>query len=165
MTFFIVETQYVGPNRREDRFVDAHRIEIRTAPARSNTTSQPCTDGWCGTTNDWAVYAHGEYPTIEAAREAIEAQFGPCREDEGVSPADDVVETYRPGRYEPYGRDTTRSWCYESVLAEVTANTTPDQIDALIASLEESAQITAGATLDLDEVRAVIEERLAELRT
>jgi hypothetical protein len=69
------------------------------------------------------------------------------------------------GRYEPYGRDTTRSWCYESVLAEVTANTTPDQIDALIASLEESAQITAGATLDLDEVRAVIEERLAELRT
>jgi hypothetical protein len=30
------------------------------------------TSGWLGTTNDWAKYAHGEFNTIEEAREARE---------------------------------------------------------------------------------------------
>ena len=70
--YYIIETAYVGPN--QDERADAATIEIRTSPACANEGYKERPEGWCGTTegwcgvvNDWAIYAHGEYATIEEA--------------------------------------------------------------------------------------------------
>jgi hypothetical protein len=66
----------------------------------------------CGTTNDWAVYAHGEYATIEEARAAITEKFGEVRDsdangDSFESDDEDVVEAYKPGKYAPMSSQAT----------------------------------------------------------
>lgn len=96
--YYIIETIYVGPNQNQDEYVDADRIEISTSPATANMSHEKRTEGWCGTTNDWSVYAHGEYATIEEARAAITEKFGEVRESDGdsfESDDEDVVETYK----------------------------------------------------------------------
>lgn len=96
--YYVIETQYVGPNQTQDHYVDVDRIEISTTPAITNCSHEVRTNGWCGTTNDWAVYAHGEYDTIEDARAAITDRFGEVQDfgDSSESDNENVVETYRP---------------------------------------------------------------------
>jgi len=53
-----------------------HYYLIQTAPACGNLSGDPITDGWCGTTDDWAECAHGEYCTLEEAQEAVRRLIG-----------------------------------------------------------------------------------------
>ena len=93
--YYIIETNYAGANKNRDQYVDLDRIEIRTAPAKTNMSHQVRIEGWCGTTNDWAVYAHGEYATIAEARAAIAETFGKVREFDAECADEVVIESYK----------------------------------------------------------------------
>ena len=135
--YYIVETNYVGPNQDQEQYIDADTIEIRTSPARNNSTHEVCVDGWCGTTNDWAVYAHGEFLDYDAAEKAISETFGEFRAadiygDPYEPMDDDVVEIFKPGRYEPMTSESTGLWAGELIDEVITADTTDERIDELV---------------------------------
>lgn len=147
--FYIIETNYTGPNR--DQHADASKIEISASPAISNRSHEVCIDGWCGTTNDMAVYAYGEYDTIEEARAALTKEFGEVRDsdvygDRFESDDEDVVETYKPGKYTPMGSQTAEALAHE-IQSDIEADTTDDRIAELVAECEADAN-HEGYTLD-----------------
>ncbi|MEN1399022.1 hypothetical protein [Pseudomonas aeruginosa] len=152
--YYIIETNYVGPNQAQDRYVDVDKIEISTSPAITNSSHEERTEGWCGTTNDWAIYAHGEYVTIEEARAAIAEKFGSVRDcdpsgDSFESYDEDVVETYKPGKYAPMSSEATADWAYEGIQSDIEADTTDERIAELVAEYEAAAN-NQGYTLDSD---------------
>ena len=150
--YYIIETNYVGPNQTQDQYVDVDRIEISTSPAMTNSSQEDRAEGWCGTTNDWAVYAHGEYAAIEEARVAIAEKFGEVRDanangDSLESDDEDVVETYKKGKYAPMSSQATADWAYEGIQADIEATTTDERIAELVVEYEAEANIQ-GFTLD-----------------
>lgn len=152
--YYIIETKYVGPNQTQDEYIDVDTIEISTSPAITNSSHEERTEGWCGTTNDLAVFAHGEYATIEDARAAIAENFGEVRDsdangDRFESGDDDVVETYKPGKYAPMSSQATADWVYEDIQSDIKANTTDERIAELVAEYEADAN-SNGYTLDSD---------------
>lgn len=164
---YIIETNYVGPNQTQDKYVDVDKIEISTSPAITNSSNEERIEGWCGTTNDWAVYAHGEYATIEEARTAVTEKFGDVRDtdangDSFESYDEDVVEVYKPGKYEIMSSEATAEWAYESIQSDIDANTTDERIARLVAEYEAAAN-DDGYTLDSD-LEYLMQERRQELR-
>ena len=110
--YYIIEKNYVGPLVGADEYIDADTISICTRPALKNLSGEPCADGWCGTTNNWAVTAYGEHPTLEAARAEIRILAGAGGVRQIDLDTDDydidyemensgLIELYKPGRYEP----------------------------------------------------------------
>ena len=165
--YYIIETRYVGPNRTQDRYVDADTIEIRTSPAITNSSHEERIEGWCGTTNDWAIFAHGEYESFDSARAAITEKFGYVREcdpsgDDFESDNDAVVETYKPGRYAPMSREATEAWAYPGMEADIAADTTDERIADLVAEYEAEANIN-GCTL-ADNLEESMQDYRQELR-
>lgn len=165
--YYIIETNYVGPNQNQHQYVDADKIEISTSPAITNSSREVCIEGWCGTTNDWAVYAHGEYATIEEARAAIVEKFGDVRNsdangDSFTSYNENVVETYKPGKFEPLSRQATADWVYEGIQSDIEADTTDERIAELVAEYEAEAN-NNGYTLDSD-LADFMRKRRQELR-
>lgn len=141
--FYIIEYKYTGPNRDEN--IDADTIEIDTRPALTNSSKEVRTVGWCGTTGDWCVYAHGAFTTIEQAREAIKQEFGDTRtQNDGgetfESDSQSAVEVHKKGKYSPMSASDTADWAYTSIQDVVTADTTDEEIQSLIAELAEEAQ-------------------------
>jgi len=158
--FYIIETSYVGPN--SDQNIDADKIEISTSPATANLNGEVKTEGWCGTTNDWAVYAHGEYETIDEARAAIKSQFGNVRECDEDNCYDGVVESYRTGKYIPMNTEQTGRWADEGLNDDLDAETTDERITELVAEYEKIANAD-GYTLS-SSLEDMIIERRQELR-
>ena len=154
--YYIIETKYVGPNQTH---VDVDTIEISTSAAITNSSHEERTEGWCGTTNDWAVYAHGEYATIEEARAAITEEFGEVRDSDANG---DSVETYKPGKYAPMSRQDTADWAYEGFRFDIKADTTDERIAELVTEYEAEANRN-GYTLDSD-LEDFMQERRQELR-
>lgn len=168
--FYIVKTTYTGPN--PDQHLDEDVIEIQTVPARTNSSGEIKTQGWCGTTNDWCVDAHGEYATLEEAEAAVKEIFGDVRPYEDEEADDSVVKAYKPGLYLPMSAEDTGNWCYDVIQERVTLGMTPEQVDSLIAELEEAANeegyTLSGALADmiaerLDDLLAEAEETLEGL--
>lgn len=86
--FYVIETNYVD---REN----GDKVEIRTSPARTNFSHEERINGFCGATNNKAVYAHGEYSTLEAARAAVLSLFEVITDDdEDENDDEELVETY-----------------------------------------------------------------------
>ena len=70
MKYYIIESHYVGPNN-----IHRHSITIQNEPGRANMSHEIQLDGWLGTSNDYAAYAHGTYATQEAAETYILATW------------------------------------------------------------------------------------------
>jgi hypothetical protein len=150
--FYVIEFNYVGPNL--DQYCDADTIEIRKNPPITNSSKEICIEGWCGTTSDWSVYAHGEYPTIEEARKVIANEFGEVRNfdiDDSSSEYedDDVIEIYKLGKYGSMSSQETAEWAYDWLQEEIKANTTDERILELVAEFEAEAN-RHGGTLHSD---------------
>jgi hypothetical protein len=170
--YYIIEANYVGPSQTQDQYVDVDKIEISTSPAITNSSHEECTEGWCGTTNDWAVYAHGEYATIEEARAAITEKFGEVRDsdangDRFESYDEDVVETYKPGKYASISSEATADWAYEGIQFDIESDTSDERIAELVAEYEAEANVY-GYTLDscledfMQECRQVLRDELKD---
>lgn len=138
MKHYVIEENYVGANR--DQNIDADTIKITTEPATHNMNNEVCLDGWCGTTDDWAVYARGEYKSVEAAREYIRENYKNVREiDDFYDEGGTIKAIYKPGKYEPISREATGNFIYDALISSVTQTTTDDEIRALVDEWEAAA--------------------------
>jgi hypothetical protein len=161
--FYVTETRYVGPNQGQDRYADAHTFEITTRPPRTNMSHEVQLDGWLGTTNDWAYYAHGAYPTQEAARQALLEAAGDCREVEEPGTDPDILEIFRVGKLEPWSAEACANWVFAGAQNDVSALSTDADIDALLQEYEEALN-AEGGTLHMDAARRELERRREQLR-
>lgn len=151
--YYIVETIYVGPNPYDAQNIDADRIEIRTEPARANMSGEVLTDGWCGTTNDWSVYARGEYDTLADARKAVIDIFGECRECElDEYHCGGVVEAYKEGKLTPMGENESGNWIHEAMRSEITADSTDDDIQAFFNGMQHYAEYEGYKLFDVTDM-------------
>lgn len=164
--YYVIETDYVGPNHDQAQYYDADTWVISTSPATTNMSREVRTEGWCGTTNDWYVHAHGEFPTLDAARAAITERFGDdLREidpDEVDAHDGDIVEAYKPGQYQPWCPEATSAWVAGGGDA-ITAETTDEQIAALAVEYESIAN-SDGLSLHAETVIKDLTARRDELR-
>lgn len=149
--YYVISGEYVGPNQGEENYTDIDVIEIRTTPATYNMSGEDCLTGWCGTHNDWCVYAHGGYETLEQARECIASNFGETRrygqDGDAIEFSESVIEVYKPGKYEPMSSQQTEDWCYGTFADDISADTTDERLANLVIEYEECAN-TQGLTLD-----------------
>lgn len=166
--FYVIENKYTGPNQDQDQYADVDTVVISSAPAVTNSSNEERTEGWCGTTNDWAVYAHGEFETIEAARAAIAEKFGDVRDrdangDDFESMDDDVVEVFKPGKYEMMCKEAVIAWSYETANAEITAETTDEEIAGMIDEYESEANSFGSSCADhIEDVLIEFRDNLRE---
>lgn len=144
MKYYVIEEKYVGPN--QDQHIDDSVIKITTEPATTNSSKEICTDGWCGTTDDWSVTARGEYDSQEEAEQAIKSFYKETREAEFDDNDQSIVAMYKTGKYEPMSRESTGEFIHDSLHESVTANTTDDEIDSLVDDWEREAH-EQGCTL------------------
>lgn len=145
MKHYVIEEAYVGPN--QDQNIDASVIKITTEPARTNSSNEICTDGWCGTTGDWSVTARGEYESEEKAKAFIDQFYDNGTRDADLDENDpSIVAMYKIGKYEPMEKEATGDFIYYSLHGSVSASTTDDEIDALVDEWEREAN-SQGCTL------------------
>ena len=137
MKHYVIEENYVGANR--DQNIDADQIKITTEPARKNMSNEVCLDGWCGTTNDWAVYARGVYDSKEAAEKFIKTLYKDTRKADFDDNDQSIVAVYKPGKYEPLCKEETGDFIYDALISSVTQTTTDDEIRALVDEWEATA--------------------------
>lgn len=150
--YYVIEKSYVGPNQKQDCYVDVSHVDICTFHAVTNGSHEERINGWCGTTNDWSVNAYGEYASIEAARSAIADIFGDVREfniDGDYFEFDDesVVESYKFGKYIPLSSEESFDWAYGGIAVHIHVGMTDKQVEEYVVALEEEANKN-GFTLD-----------------
>jgi hypothetical protein len=169
--YYIVEVRYTGPN--PEQHLNDDYYEISTLPPR-NMSHTICTEGWLGTTNNISRHAHGEFETLDEARAALDALTGDnYREPEDWEPytqLDDDDETIEPAEVRLIGKlvrlscSETREWAYQSVRDDIHADTTDEQIEALVADYISNAN-DDGIAPDEDDLRALMVARRDELQT
>jgi hypothetical protein len=153
-TYYVIETNYVGPNA----LYDPDTIGIYTRPAYGNMSQQPVVDGWAGTTNDWATYAHGEFDSIDEARAKIAELYPERREvDEYDDYENVIVELYKPGKYAIMTREDTADWLYED-MRELTGKESDEKLEEIIGNAESNANDN-GCTLHSDAFSILADER------
>jgi len=151
--YYVIETSHVG-NDDMGKHMDADTIEISTCPAITNSGRVERTEGWCGTTNDWSVHAHGAYSTIEDARAAITRKFGPVRDCDADGNSfepdhEDVVALFKRGRYAPMGSEETHAWAIDGIKEDIQFDTDDRRIGELVSEYEREAN-GEGFTLSRD---------------
>jgi hypothetical protein len=110
--------------------VDQETIVVTRSPATHPTTGEEVIEGHVITWNDVPRYAHGEYDSIEKAREAVSRIFGECRELDEPGHCDAVLE-FKLGALEPWDRESTESWLYDGLSADINANDTDEELEEL----------------------------------
>ena len=138
--YYLISYEYVGPNDRDSsgNFIrDTRTIEITTKPGRTNMSHQVLIDGWLGTTNDNASYAHGEYSTIEAARDAAKQLGYTVPVDDYLNQDRTVVEVYATSESE-YQHWDAGDWLNEDNI-DITAKTTNAELEEMAKNIEAEA--------------------------
>lgn len=159
MKFYVVSHEWTqGGNEGIRRAMLEDRVFIQTEPECGNQSGKPITEGWCGTTNDWATYAHGVFDTVEEAQEEArgiaESMFAQveecgCDDDREVCVGENVVAVYREGREAMDAGDYL-----EDIRAEIIAGTHDEyslRDDELADKIEEDADWDGVELLGLDE--------------
>jgi hypothetical protein len=163
-TYYVVEARYSGANPYENE--DYDRYEIRTEPSRRiGGDGSPCTEGWCGASNEASYYAHGEYHRLDDAVEVIKVLCGGEYreiETENKYGDDDVLATYKPGRFEPMNHRDLADYVAASFEA-VEAATTDEAILEIAKELLDEAQEN-GSTFEIATLIEWLEDHRAEAR-
>ena len=152
MKYYIIETNYVGPND----LYDPDTIGIYTRPAYGNMSKEPVVDGWAGTTNDWATYAHGEFDSIDEARAKIAELYPERREIDEYDYENVIVELYKPGKYAGMSKEGTSDWLARDL--RLTGDETDEQLQEIIEIAEANAN-DEGCTLHSDAFSILADER------
>jgi hypothetical protein len=169
MIYYIIETKYVGPNQLDHQHIDSHVFDVCTKPALTNSSREVRTDGWCGTNNDWATYAHGSFTSQEIAEDCIHGRLlvAGCRavdidDIERRDREDGVVARYKPGRFEPMTSEATGDWIADG-LHEIEADTSDKRLAEIVAECQETCRTDHGCKLDEDTLEEAIKERRQEM--
>lgn len=136
--FYVIREIYSGSDYQN---FNADQVKISTKPATTNMSNEVRLHGWCGTTNDLATYAHGEYDTVESAVEHVKliCPDGYRELDEFDDEFGTVVAVYKMGRYETLDADATAEYIYDEVKQNVTSDMTAEQVQKLVDEWEASA--------------------------
>lgn len=170
MTYYLIETKYVGPNRHDSNgnwIGDSRMMHICTQPWRTNQSHEERTEGWLGTTNDMRADARGEFESLNAARAAAhEAGFtrqydgDDC--DDGETVEQWISEEAARAQWDAgdwfingLGREGTR------IEYGITAETTDEELEAAIDRAEHEA---AEENVEIHGTTELFEELRAELR-
>lgn len=153
-TYYVVETEYTGPNAGAENFTDLDKIEIRTTPAIDQRTGEPRADGYCGNHNDFETTACGAFDTLDEAKASITERVGEIRSESAAGEPfkstdhdDDVVEIFKPGKYEPMSRSDTAQFVENQSAGDLQADSTDEKIAELVKACEAEVNRT-GYTLD-----------------
>jgi len=120
-------------------------VKIATEPARTNSSNEICTDGWCGTTNDVSVIAFGQHDSQEEAQAFIDQYFnGDLRYTDWDENDDDIVVVYKLGKYEPMGKEATGNFIYDSLVESVTSDTNDYELNDMVNEWEREARRNLG---------------------
>ncbi|MFA5559209.1 MAG: hypothetical protein WDA59_07140 [Methanofastidiosum sp.] len=155
--FYVIERNYVGPN--PDRYCDFDFIVISKVPTFKNMSKEDCIEGWCGTTSDVSITAHGQYETVEKALETIQQKFGEVREVENEEQNPDIVAIFKPGKFAPITKEFASDLAYDWGK-ELNKGATDKEIDNLITEMEEWAQ---GEGFTVSGHKKYIKEEIEEL--
>lgn len=139
--YYLIEHRYVG-SWKDDLIADADAITIRTIPAEKD--GQPCTEGACDASEDWEKTAHGEYDSLEAAREAMARIFGKVRDqDEAGQPfehhGEGIVAVYHPGEFKPMSSSEANHYLLDQANYVIDKDTTDEEIAELVKEYEQEA--------------------------
>ena len=148
--YYLILTQYVGPHRTGQSAPADGELRISTEPGRTNQSREVRLEGWLGTTNDTAEFAHGEFDTLELAQAAAAALGYTCVA--GIEfPEEEAEHTW-------YGHP-------EVVEVRRTARDSRQQYDAadyLYATLGELGITAESTDADLDEIVKRLEAEARE---
>lgn len=152
---YIVSYEYVGPVSNNDD-PPCEVYEIRTEPEHYNGGNRGiCTEGWCGTTGDVAVRAHGEFDSYEEAEKALQAILDDLPEGYRELEIDDhdefsgIERRVSVGDCEPYGYESTCDYLLNGCAEwDISAFTTNEQINSLV---EETCTFARTEGIELDE--------------
>ncbi|WP_419629899.1 hypothetical protein [Thiolapillus sp.] len=142
MKYYIEEIRYCGPNPQSEKYIDFDRFEITTIPPRTNSSNEICLDGWLGTYNDVARYAHGAHESLEAAEGIVEDLLGHeyrCDREDVLPP--DVLVSYRPGFVHPVTDEFLGLWL-ETI--ELPASADDEQLSRLAEELHSELEDEGG---------------------
>lgn len=167
--YYVSSNSYVGPDEGRDDDV----VVISTRPCRTNSSHEERIEGWCGTTNNMSLTAHGVFESLAAAKTYAEDEIldGDFREIyAGGEPEDadfffdpDVVAAYRIGDAPTMTPSESVDWMLGFGDTDITKDTTDDQIVEMARSWSEESVEHGGAKLDIDAVVLAAREYRDEL--
>jgi hypothetical protein len=170
--YYLIETRYAGPN--PDRHLNCHVFDICVSPAIGNSSGEEVIEGWCGTTNGWSVYAHGQFEYREHAIKAvrrIQGEEWAIHDQHGfdIHPmADHSVLTFRASKYAKMNRDESAEWMYEGLREDLEDKSTSEILTLTgeeIRALANGYQKEANAQgYELQDPTGIIEEQIQLLR-
>lgn len=146
--YYVVETQYVGPGKDDDKYIDTRTVDIRREPPRTNVSHEVCAAGWCGTTNGWRVDAHGAYDDLNAAIQVVRDKFGPSRHADRNGTdyryfsrdQDNVIIAYKPGMLYPMGLKRSIEWVKGIYTSTIFADTSDEDLDRHVGNMHWAAR-------------------------
>ena len=170
-SYYITSSEYVGPNVAERP--NSKRYYITTVAPRTNMSHEIRVSGWLGTTSDISEYACGEFETLESATAALDEITGDDYRDAddsdrliGCSADGEPIEALVcriAGALEQWGAQASKDWCHAAMLEDVTASTTDDEIDAMVAELYADLGREMNAALSTGAVEKMYQTRRDEL--
>ena len=127
MKYYIVEKRYIGPNPRDVEHIDFNRFEVTTKLPRHESKGLVLR-GWLGTYDNVALYAHGVYDSLVAAKVAVEFLLsGEFRRDPDDDLTPDVLAVYRRGRYAPITDEALLQWLEDMI--DVSADADDEELE------------------------------------
>lgn len=72
--YYLIHRSYAGPNPDQHE-LDAEQLIVQGVPGITNSSHEERTEGWLGTTSDWAQYARGAYKTAAELMEFATEHF------------------------------------------------------------------------------------------
>ena len=163
--YYVIETENVGPN--SDEHLDEHTFGISTKPATTNQSHEPRINGWCGTTNDWSVDAHGEFDSYVDALDKIRelTKNEGFRDDPDFSQDDDesIVARFIAGSKPRLNAEQTADYFYSGIRELVRADMTDEEVEAFIEEQIEAAE-SEPSLPDVNTLRGMVHEIVGELR-
>ena len=164
MKYYIEELRYNGPDADDAAYIDFDRFEITTEPTRTNLSNEICLDGWLGTYNDIAHYAHGVYDSLAAAEYAVQNLLGDeYRRDDEPSEFPDVLAVYRPGCLPPVPDEALGIWLQDvDVPADADDAALRRQARHLARELEDTG-VSASAERIWEALECLRDDARAEL--
>jgi len=161
--YYVLERKYVGPD--PEQHINEHALFITEAPGRKNMSGEECTSGWLGTTNDWAEYAHGEFASLENARQAVAGIAGEdgyraaSPEDNPLSDLDDsIVEEYRVGALPFLTSSGSKEYALAAAQDEVTSVTDDEELDRITDEICRDIRENTGCEPNCNAIRKLAEE-------
>jgi hypothetical protein len=162
MPYFVVEREYVGYNANEDKYLNTHCAWVQTNAPWTNRSNEVLYQGWLGTTNDWCWRAHGKFPTLEQAKEALQHLFPQwryamdeeCRFDLVLTLSMELVDGDHNivfcGKYPTMHRSGTEDMLQKVLRDKVKPDSSDLELELLVDLVRVELEAELACTINMD---------------